>query len=65
MKLNEVAGKEKYPAEISNRFTALENVDTEADINRSLWFDATVVSWHLNCWLRFDKTVMSSRRPNY
>jgi predicted metallo-beta-lactamase superfamily hydrolase len=33
-KLNEVEGKE-YSVEISNRFTALENSDTEVDINRA------------------------------
>jgi hypothetical protein len=32
-KLNEVEGKEQYCVEISNRFTALENLDTEVDIN--------------------------------
>jgi hypothetical protein len=32
-KLNEVEGKEQYSVEISNRFTALENLDTEVDIN--------------------------------
>jgi hypothetical protein len=34
-KLNEVAGKEQYRGEISNRFAALENLDTEVDINRA------------------------------
>jgi hypothetical protein len=34
-KLNEVEGKEQYLAEISNRFAALENLDTEIDINRA------------------------------
>jgi uncharacterized metal-binding protein YceD (DUF177 family) len=33
-KLNEVEGKEQYHVEISNRFAALENLDTEMDINR-------------------------------
>ena len=33
-KLNEVDGKEQYPVEISNRFAALENLDTEVDINK-------------------------------
>jgi hypothetical protein len=33
-KLNEIEGKEQYHVEISNRFTALENLDTEVDINR-------------------------------
>jgi hypothetical protein len=32
-KLNEVEGKEQYRVEISNRFTALEILDTEVDIN--------------------------------
>jgi hypothetical protein len=32
-KLNEVEGKEQYNVEISNRFTALENLDTEGDVN--------------------------------
>jgi hypothetical protein len=31
-KLNEVDGKEQYYVEVSNRFAALENVDTELDI---------------------------------
>jgi hypothetical protein len=34
-KLNEVEGKEQHCVEISNRFTALENLDTEVDINRA------------------------------
>jgi hypothetical protein len=33
-KLNEVEGKEQYRVEISNRFVALENLDTKMDINR-------------------------------
>jgi hypothetical protein len=33
-KLNEVEGKEQYHVELSNRFAALENLDTEVDINR-------------------------------
>jgi hypothetical protein len=28
-------GKERYRVEISNRFAALENVDTERDVNKS------------------------------
>jgi hypothetical protein len=32
-KLNEVECKEQYHVEISNRFTALENLDTWVDIN--------------------------------
>jgi hypothetical protein len=34
-KLNEVEGKQQYHVEISNWFTALENLDTEVDINRA------------------------------
>jgi hypothetical protein len=34
-KLNQIEGKEQYHVEISNRFTALENLDTEVDINRA------------------------------
>jgi hypothetical protein len=34
-KLNEVEGKEQYRVEISNRFAALENLDTEVNINRA------------------------------
>jgi hypothetical protein len=34
-KLNEVDGKEQYQVEISNRFTASENLDAEVDINRT------------------------------
>jgi hypothetical protein len=30
-----VEGKEEYHVEISNRFTALENSDTDVDINRA------------------------------
>ncbi|PNF26181.1 hypothetical protein B7P43_G04378 [Cryptotermes secundus] len=33
-KLNEVEGKEQYCVEISNRFTALEILETELDVNR-------------------------------
>jgi hypothetical protein len=34
-KLNEVEGKEQYHVEISNRFTILENLDTEANVNKA------------------------------
>jgi hypothetical protein len=34
-KLNEVEGKVQYHVEISNSFTALENLDTKVDINRA------------------------------
>jgi hypothetical protein len=34
-KLNEVEGKEQYWFKISNRFSALENLDAEVDINRA------------------------------
>jgi hypothetical protein len=34
-KLSEVEGKERYRVEISNRFAALENVDTEGDVNEA------------------------------
>jgi hypothetical protein len=34
-KLNKVEGKEQYRVEISNRLSALENLDTEVDINRA------------------------------
>ncbi|PNF22033.1 hypothetical protein B7P43_G10579 [Cryptotermes secundus] len=34
-KLNEVEGKEQYCIEISNRFAALENLDTEVDVNKA------------------------------
>jgi hypothetical protein len=34
-KLNEVEGKEHYHVEISNRFSALENLNAEVDINRA------------------------------
>jgi hypothetical protein len=32
-KLSEVEGKENYRVEVSNRFAALENLDSEVDIN--------------------------------
>jgi hypothetical protein len=32
-KLNEVERKEKYGVAVSNRFAALEDLDTEVDIN--------------------------------
>jgi hypothetical protein len=35
-KLNEVEGKEKYHIEVSNRFVALKDLDTEVEIN-SAW----------------------------
>jgi hypothetical protein len=35
-KLNEVEDKEQYRVEISNSFTALENLGTEMDINRTI-----------------------------
>ncbi|PNF27854.1 hypothetical protein B7P43_G09196 [Cryptotermes secundus] len=34
-KLNEVEGKEQYCVEISNRFAALENLETEVDVNKA------------------------------
>jgi hypothetical protein len=34
-KLNKLEDKEEYHVEISNRFTALENLDTEVDIKRA------------------------------
>jgi hypothetical protein len=34
-KLNKVEGKEQYRVEISNRFAALENLDTEVDVNKT------------------------------
>jgi hypothetical protein len=34
-KLNEMEGKEQYNIEISNRFAALEKLETEVDINRT------------------------------
>jgi hypothetical protein len=36
MNLNEVEGKEKYHAEISYKFEALEDLDTEVEIN-AVW----------------------------
>jgi hypothetical protein len=35
-KLNEVEGKEQYPVEVSNRFSALQDLDAEVEIN-STW----------------------------
>jgi hypothetical protein len=32
-KLNEVEGKERYRVEVSNRFAALEDFNTEVEIN--------------------------------
>jgi hypothetical protein len=34
-KLNEVEGKEQCCVEISNRFAALENLDTEVNVNKA------------------------------
>lgn len=34
-KLNEVGGKYKHNLELSNRFSALQTLDTEVDIKRS------------------------------
>jgi hypothetical protein len=34
-KLNEVDGKEQYLVEVSNRFAALEHLDTEVEINNA------------------------------
>jgi hypothetical protein len=34
-KLNEVEGKGQYRVEISNKFTALKNLDSEVDIKRA------------------------------
>jgi hypothetical protein len=35
-KLNRVEGKEKYPAEVSNRFAAFEDLDIEVYVN-TIW----------------------------
>jgi hypothetical protein len=35
-KLNKIEGKEQYRVEITNRFAALENLDTQVDIN-TVW----------------------------
>jgi hypothetical protein len=35
-KLNDVEGKEQFCVEVSNRFAALEDLDTEVEIN-SAW----------------------------
>jgi hypothetical protein len=35
-KLNEVEVKEQYRVEISNRFAALEHLDTEVDISETI-----------------------------
>jgi hypothetical protein len=35
-KLNDVEGKEKYLVEVSNRFAALDDLDTEVEIN-TIW----------------------------
>jgi hypothetical protein len=35
-KLNEVVGKEKYRVEVSNKLPALEDLDTEVEIN-TIW----------------------------
>jgi hypothetical protein len=40
-KLNKVEGKEQYHVEISNRLAALENLDTEVDVNKA-WKTITV-----------------------
>jgi hypothetical protein len=45
-KLNDVEGKEQYRVEISNRFSALENLDTEVDINRSETWSLTLREEH-------------------
>jgi hypothetical protein len=34
-KLSEIQGKERYRVEISNRFTAFQNLDTEVDVNKA------------------------------
>jgi hypothetical protein len=34
-KLRKVEGKERYRVEISNRFAALENLNTEGDVNKA------------------------------
>jgi hypothetical protein len=35
-KLNEIEGKEQYCVEVSNRFAALEHLETEVEINTAL-----------------------------
>jgi hypothetical protein len=35
LQLNKVDGKEQYHAETSNRFSALENLDTKVDVNKA------------------------------
>jgi hypothetical protein len=36
MKLNDVEGKDRFRVEVTNRFAALEDLDTEVEIN-SAW----------------------------
>jgi hypothetical protein len=43
-KLNDVEGKERYCAEVSDRFAALENLDAEVEINRA-WELISHVRW--------------------
>jgi hypothetical protein len=33
-KLNELEGKDQYSVQISNRFAAFENIDTEVNVNK-------------------------------
>jgi hypothetical protein len=45
-KLNKASGKEQYHVEISNKFTALENLHVEVDINRvweTIWENIKIV----------------------
>jgi hypothetical protein len=43
-KLNEVEGKERYRAEVSNRFATLDSLDAEVQINRA-WEMISHVRW--------------------
>jgi hypothetical protein len=49
-KLNEVKGKEQCRVEISKRFAALENLDTEVDVNRA--------------WVTIGETIKTSAKES-
>jgi hypothetical protein len=56
-KLNEVEGKEQYCVEISNRFTALENLETEVLTHNPLIYNLYSVSVNSVVLVEFGYTL--------
>jgi hypothetical protein len=60
-KLNEVEGKERYRIEISKRFAALENLDTEVDVNKA----RETIGENIKNSAKKREVIMNRRRINH